>query len=111
MCTRMAHSLLGPGLGRMENLYHQTANPSASHWGLTVLTDCMIYDWIGAPHPTNTTGEISALYRALQWVQDVYGPSSPVVRRCVNLITTASIAYDSLGTTPSSLDATSLSFS
>jgi len=61
---------------------------SASFWG-PVITDCTDSDWIGALRPTNNTGEISAIYRALQWVRGGDGPSSTVARRrseyCVRL--------------------------
>ena len=50
----------------------------ASLWG-PVITDCTDSDWIGAPRPTNNTGEISAIYHALKWVNDgVRTPTSAV---------------------------------
>ena len=59
---------------------------SGSLWG-PVITDCTDSDWIGAPRPTNNTGEISAIYHTPQWVRGGDGPSSTVARRRMNLFT------------------------
>jgi len=50
---------------------------SASLWG-PVITDFTDSDWIGAPRPTNNTGDITAIYHALKWVHG--GDRPPLLR-------------------------------
>ena len=59
---------------------------SASLWG-PVITDCTDSDWLGAPRPTNNTGEISAIYHALKWVHGGDRPPTSAARKRINLLT------------------------
>jgi len=57
-----------------------------SLWG-PVLTDPAEFNWIGASRPTNNTGEISAIYHALQWLARDSKQHYPGTPQRVNLLT------------------------
>ena len=46
---------------------HRSDNSETSLWG-PVVTDPAAFNWVGAPRPTNNSGEISAIYHALKWL-------------------------------------------